>query len=210
MVEWSFSYISQCPNVHISIEPNSWLVNQQIRWLISGMSIYKTRWIDGSVYSTVNRRSFRFRQLPKHRGKCCQLFLTFKPINKMAKKIENIPLPKENFLAGYKPIVPHFADDEPSSTEIDKAPKLTRDEKAYSDLFLKAPDSSKRTRVVYVSNEHLDCLKEMARFLKDEYGTEVTISGVVWNLLEHHFNTYGKTIGSLIDKNRPQMPDRFK
>lgn len=137
-------------------------------------------------------------------------FLTFKPINKMAKKIENIPLPKESFLAGYKPIVPHFADDEPLSTESDKAPKLTRDEKAYSDLFLKAPDSSKRTRVVYVSNEHLDCLKEMARFLKDEYGTDITLSGLVWNLLEHHFNTYGKTIGSLIDKNRPQMPARFK
>ncbi len=128
----------------------------------------------------------------------------------MAKKIENIPLPKGNFLAGHKPTVPHFADDEPSLTESDKAPKLTRDEKAYSDLFLKSPDSSKRTRVVYVSNEHLDCLKEMARFLKDEYGTGVTISGVVWNLLEHHFNTYGKTIGSLIDKNRPQMPGRFK
>lgn len=138
------------------------------------------------------------------------LFFTFKTINKMAKKIENIPLPKENFLAGYKPIVPHFADDEPSSTESDKAPKLARDEKAYSDLFLKAPDSSKRTRVVYVSNEHLDCLKEMARFLKDEYGTGITLSGIVWNLLEYHFNTYGKTIGSLIDKNRPQMPDRFK
>lgn len=129
----------------------------------------------------------------------------------MAKKIENIPLPKENSLAGYKPIVPHFAaDDEPSSTESDKAPKLTRDEKAYSDLFLKAPDSSKRTRVVYVSDEHLDCLKEMTRVLKDEYGNDITLSGVVWNLLEHHFNTYGKTIGSLIDKNRPQMPDRFK
>lgn len=129
----------------------------------------------------------------------------------MAKKIENIPLSKENFLAGYKPIVPHFADDdEPSSTESEKSPELTRDEKAYSGLFLKAPDSSKRTRVVYVSNEHLDCLKEMTRFLKDEYGTGITLSGIVWNLLEHHFNTYGKTIGSLIGKNRPQMPDRFK
>ena len=105
------------------------------------------------------------------------LFLTLKTINKMAKKIENIPLPKENFLAGYKPIVPHFADDdEPSSTESEKAPELTRDEKAYSDLFLKAPDSSKRTRVVYVSNEHLDCLEEMARFLKDEYGTAITLA----------------------------------
>lgn len=129
----------------------------------------------------------------------------------MAKKIENTPPPKGNFLAGYKPIVPHFADDdEPSSSESDKVPELTRDEKAYSDLFLKAPDSSKRTRVVYVSNEHLDCLKEMVRFLKDEYGTDITLSGLVWNLLEHHFNTYGKTIGSLIDKNKPQMPERFK
>ena len=118
--------------------------------------------------------------------------------------------PSTKWQRKWKTTVPHFADDEPSLTESDKAPKLTRDEKAYSDLFLKSPDSSKRTRVVYVSNEHLDCLKEMARFLKDEYGTGVTISGVVWNLLEHHFNTYGKTIGSLIDKNRPQMPGRFK
>ena len=107
--------------------------------------------------------------------------------------------------------MPHFADDdEPSSTESEKAPELTRDEKAYSDLFLKAPDSSKGHESCTFQNEHLDCLKEMARFLKDEYGTAITLSGLVWNLLEHHFNTYGKTIGSLIDKNRPQMPDRFK
>lgn len=99
MVEWTFGYISQGLNVPISIEPNSWLANQPILRLISGMSIYKTRWIDGSVYSTVSRRSFWFRQLPKHRGKRCQLFLTFKPINKMAKNWKH-PTPQGKFPCG--------------------------------------------------------------------------------------------------------------
>ena len=96
----------------------------------------------------------------------------------MAKKIENIPLPKENFLTGYKPIVPHFADDEPSSTEIDKAPKLTRDEKAYSDLFLKAPDSSKRTRVVYVSNSISTASKRWLGFLRTSMELESPSAGL--------------------------------
>lgn len=132
-------------------------------------------------------------------------FSPSKPSTKWQRKLKTSHSPKKTSLRDTNPSCLTS-----SSTESDKAPELTRDEKAYSDLFLKAPDSSKRTRVVYVSNEHLDCLKEMARFLKDEYGTGITLSGIVWNLLEYHFNTYGKTIGSLIDKNRPQMPDRFK
>ena len=196
------------PTAYLSIESNILLESQPISWLIGHIAIYK----DGSLTMLPSADGyFDFGSCRNIAASVANHLFTLKTHNRMAKKIETIPLPKDNFLAGYKPIVPHFADDDESSADENiSTPKLAIDEKEYADIFLKAPDSSKRVRVVYVSAEHLECLKTIARFLKNEYGTAITVSALVANILEHHFRTYGKIIGTLIDKSRPTMPDRFK
>lgn len=40
----------------------------------------------------------------------------------MAKKIEEVPLPKEGYLHGYKPITPHFADDDEDEKQKTEQP----------------------------------------------------------------------------------------
>lgn len=129
----------------------------------------------------------------------------------MAKKIENIPLPKENFLAGYSPLTPHFADDEePSPNGSASKFRTTLNAKEYAEIFLKAPDSAKKDRAVYVCDRHHKYLKAMARWLRDENGERMTVSGLLSNILEHHFNTHGKTIRALIERRRTELPDLLK
>lgn len=147
----------------------------------------------------------------------------------MAKKISKVPL-GEDFLAGYKPVTPDFADipmdndvaPEPVSgpkgveedTSADKpkssTPKMQPFPESFVDTFLRGGTDDKKPEKVYLTIDHLICLREIVQTIRSKTGKNMTIGNYVWNILEHHFSTYRKDIAGLIDQRKQKSLDRFK
>lgn len=147
----------------------------------------------------------------------------------MAKKISKVPL-GEDFLAGYKPVTPDFADipmdndvaPEPVSgpkgveedTSADKpkssTPKMQPFPESFVDTFLRGGTNDKKPEKVYLTIDHLICLREIVQAIRSKTGKNMTIGNYVWNILEHHFSTYRKDIAGLIDQRKQKSLDRFK
>lgn len=144
----------------------------------------------------------------------------------MAKKIEEIPLPREGYLHGYKPITPRFADDEedekqkteqpaPRTSETQKTPvsKKQQTDGAESDfetLFIKPTSKEQKIRKICISIRHYNMLNTLVERLSTNE-EPLTMVGYLWNVLENHFVNYGKTIKGLIDKVPPKNPfDSFE
>lgn len=147
----------------------------------------------------------------------------------MAKKISKVPL-GEDFLAGYKPVTPDFADipmdndvaPEPvpgpngieEDTSADKpkssAPKMQPFPESFVDTFLRGGTDDKKPEKVYLTIDHLICLREIVQAIRSKTGKNMTIGNYVWNILEHHFSTYRKDIAGLIDQRKQKSLDRFK
>lgn len=143
----------------------------------------------------------------------------------MAKKIEEVPIPREGYLHGYKPLTPHFADDDdekpkteqqaPSAsvTQPTPMPKKKQTNGAESDfesLFIKPTSKEQKIRKICISVRHYNMLNTLVERLgtNDE---PLTMVGYLWNVLENHFANYGKTIKELIDKAPPKNPfDSFE
>jgi len=147
----------------------------------------------------------------------------------MAKKISKVPL-GEDFLAGYKPVTPDFADipmDNDVAPELVPGPKgvdeVSKAEKpktstqktqpfpdSFVDTFLRGGTDDKKTEKVYLTIDHLICLREIVQAIRSKTGKNMTIGNYVWNILEHHFSTYRKDIAGLIDQRKQKSLDRFK
>lgn len=147
----------------------------------------------------------------------------------MAKKISKVPL-GEDFLAGYKPVTPDFADipmdndvapepvvgpkgvDEVSTAEKPKASTQNMQPfpDSFVDTFLRGGTDDKKTEKVYLTIDHLICLREIVQAIRSKTGKNMTIGNYVWNILEHHFSTYRKDIAGLIDQRKQKSLDRFK
>lgn len=147
----------------------------------------------------------------------------------MAKKISKVPL-GEDFLAGYKPVTPDFADipmdndvaPEPvpspkgveEDTPADKpklfTPKMQPFPESFVDTFLRGGTDDKKPEKVYLTIDHLICLREIVQAIRSKTGKNMTIGNYVWNILEHHFSTYRKDIAGLIDQRKQKSLDRFK
>lgn len=144
----------------------------------------------------------------------------------MAKKIEEVPIPREGYLHGYKPLTPHFADDEddekpkteqpaPSAmvTQPTPTPKKKQTNGAESDfesLFIKPTSKEQKIRKICISVRHYNMLNTLVERLSTS-DEPLTMVGYLWNVLENHFANYGKTIKELIDKAPPKNPfDSFE
>jgi len=147
----------------------------------------------------------------------------------MAKKISKVPL-GEDFLAGYKPVTPDFADipmdndvaPEPvpgpkgveEDTPADKpklfTPKMQPFPESFVYTFLRGGTDDKKPEKVYLTIDHLICLREIVQAIRSKTGKNMTIGNYVWNILEHHFSTYRKDIAGLIDQRKQKSLDRFK
>lgn len=144
----------------------------------------------------------------------------------MAKKIEEVPLPREGYLHGYRPITPHFADDEedekqkseqpaPCTPEKQKSPVLKKNqtdgvESDFESLFIKPTSKEQKIRKICISVRHYNMLNTLVERLSTN-DEPLTMVGYLWNVLENHFVNYGKTIKGLIDKVPPKNPfDSFE
>lgn len=147
----------------------------------------------------------------------------------MAKKISKVPL-GEDFLAGYKPVTPDFADipmdndvapeplpgpkgvDEGSMAEKPKASTHSMQPfpDSFVNAFLRGGTDDKKTEKVYLTIDHLICLREIVQAIRSKTGKNMTIGNYEWNILEHHFSTYRKDIAGLIDQRKQKSLDRFK
>lgn len=147
----------------------------------------------------------------------------------MAKKISKVPL-GEDFLAGYKPVTPDFADipmdndvapepmlgpkgvEEDILAEMSKSPtqKTQPFSGSFVDTFLRGGTDEKKNEKVYLTLDHLICLREIVQAIRSKTGKNMTIGNYVWNILEHHFSTYHKDIAGLIDQRKHNSLDRFK
>lgn len=147
----------------------------------------------------------------------------------MAKKISKVPL-GEDFLAGYKPVTPDFADipmdndvapepvpgpkgveeDTPAEKPKASAQKIQSFPDSFVDTFLRGGTDDKKTEKVYLTIDHLICLREIVQAISSKTGKNMTIGNYVWNILEHHFSTYQKDIAGLIDQRKQKSLDRFK
>lgn len=143
----------------------------------------------------------------------------------MAKKIEEVPIPKDNFLGGYKPIVPNFATEEETSDDSktekppvpdtpvknrQKDPKDSNSVSYYEETFLCPAGPGRKVIKLGVSDKHYKLLDSLVERLGSD---ERPISKVsyLWNVLENHFATYGKKIKELIDKAPPRNEfDQFQ
>ena len=147
----------------------------------------------------------------------------------MAKKISKVPL-GEDFLAGYKPVTPDFADipmdndvapepvpgpkgveeDTPGEKPKASAQKIQSFPDSFVDTFLRGGTDDKKTEKVYLTIDHLICLREIVQAIRSKTGKNMTIGNYVWNILEHHFSTYRKDIAGPIDQRKQKSLDRFK
>ena len=144
----------------------------------------------------------------------------------MAKKIEEIPLPREGYLHGYKPITPRFADDEedekpkseqpaPSASVTQPSPvskkmQTNGAESDFENLFIKPTSKEQKIRKICISVRHYNMLNTLVERLSTN-DEPLTMVGYLWNVLENHFANYGKTIKGLIDKVPPKNPfDSFE
>ena len=143
----------------------------------------------------------------------------------MAKKIAKVPL-GEDFLAGYKPVTPDFAD---IPMENDVAPEPLAQSKGFEkekddntprppnqtsmvflETFLTASPNDAKHQKVYLTDRHLSCLKDIVQAYRTITGTVIPISAYVWNILENHFSTYKNDIAGLMDQCTQQRLERFK
>ncbi len=144
----------------------------------------------------------------------------------MAKKIEEVPIPREGYLHGYKPITPHFAEDDedekpkvkqaaPSASLTQPAPvssKMQPNDAEYNfeSLFIKPTSKEQKIRKICISVRHYNMLNTLVERLSTN-DEPLTMVGYLWNVLENHFANYGKTIKGLIDKAPPKNPfDSFE
>lgn len=147
----------------------------------------------------------------------------------MAKKIAKVPL-GEDFLAGYKPVTPDFADipmdsdvapdpmpgpkgvdEEPMAPKPEDTPHKSRTiSNSFADTFLRGGTDEKKIEKVYLTNDHLIRLREIVQAITSKTGKNMTIGNYVWIILEHHFSTYRKDIAGLIDQCKRNSLDRFK
>lgn len=143
----------------------------------------------------------------------------------MAKKIAEVPIPKENFLHGYKPITPKFAEDDEEDVKEDTpaeekpveqkpsekkvTPQQSSEEEVYRETyFAQAPSEGKYCKIG-VSQEHFELIGDIVKNLSP--GGTMTKADLLWNILENHFKTYGNTIREMFNKIPPKNPfDRFK
>lgn len=143
----------------------------------------------------------------------------------MAKKIAEVPIPKENFLHGYKPITPKFAEDDEEDVKEDTpaeekpveqkpsekkvTPKQSSEEEVYRETyFAQAPSEGKYCKIG-VSQEHFELIGDIVKNLSP--GGTMTKADLLWNILENHFKTYGNTIREMFNKIPPKNPfERFK
>lgn len=147
----------------------------------------------------------------------------------MAKKISKVPL-GEDFLAGYKPVTPDFADipmdndvapepvpgpkgveeDTPSEMPKSSTQMMQPFPDSFVDTFLRGGTDDKKIEKVYLTIDHLICLREVVQAIRSKTGKNMTIGNYVWNILEHHFSTYREDIAGLIDQRKQKSLDRFK
>lgn len=144
----------------------------------------------------------------------------------MAKKIAEVPLPREGYLHGYRPITPNFADDEvdekqkseqpaPCTPEKQKTPVSKKNqtdgiESDFESLFIKPTSKEQKIRKICISVRHYNMLNTLVERLSTN-DEPLTMVGYLWNVLENHFVNYGKTIKGLIDKAPPKNPfDSFE
>lgn len=132
----------------------------------------------------------------------------------MAKKIAEVPLPKENFLHGYKPITPNFSDEDEVDvvTQDDKQKEGTTakpmpigKEKEYISKFLKPAANTKKDNKVGLTVKHYELLSAIVSQLSTP-SNKISRSDYLWNVLQEHFKTYGDVIWELIRKIPPKNP----
>lgn len=148
----------------------------------------------------------------------------------MAKKIAEVPLPRDNFLQGYKPITPKFAPDDEDEAKEEVKEKTTLVESKpteqtlvekkksvqtlVSDLekeylekfFAQAPSAGKYCKIG-LSSDHFELIDAIVKDLSPGMNK----ADYIWNVLENHFKTYGKVIRELFNKIPPKNPiDRFE
>ena len=90
------------------------------------------------------------------------------------------------------------------------APKIRPFSDSFVDTFLKGGTDEKKNEKVYLTLDHLICLREIVQAIRSKTGKNMTIGNYVWNILEHHFSTYQKDIAGLIDQRKHKSLDRFK
>ena len=81
---------------------------------------------------------------------------------------------------------------------------------SFVDTFLRGGTDDKKPEKVYLTIDHLICLREIVQAIRSKTGKNMTIGNYVWNILEHHFSTYRKDIAGLIDQRKQKSLDRFK
>lgn len=144
----------------------------------------------------------------------------------MAKKIAEVPLPRDNFLQGYKPITPKFAPDDEEEVKVDATPaevkpteqtpvektksaqtSVSELEKEYLEkFFAQAPSAGKYCKIG-LSSDHFELIDAIVKDLSPGMNK----ADYIWNVLENHFKTYGKVIRELFNKIPPKNPiDRFE
>lgn len=142
----------------------------------------------------------------------------------MAKKVAKIPL-GDDFLAGYKPVTPDFADI-PMDNDVapDPLPQSNREnvethksasissftKSSFDEIFMSGGTSERKSEKVYLTSEHLICLKEIVQAIQSSTGKPMTIGNYMWNIIEHHFSTYKKDIAGLLDRCKPNSLEKFK
>lgn len=129
--------------------------------------------------------------------------------------VKKIPL-DDSYLEGLNPVTPSFGEPElerePDRKKVEKkkvqiAPK---DKTEYESVFLAPAGGGKKAWRVYVTEIHYDRLNTIVKRLSTETQQQ-TIVGYLWNVLEDHFRTHGRTIAELIDKTVQTNPfDEFK
>lgn len=132
----------------------------------------------------------------------------------MAKKIAEVPLPKENFLHGYKPITPNFSDEdevyaviqeEKPKDDAKTKPSPIGKEKEYISKFLKPAANTKKDNKVGLTLKHYELLSAIVGQLSTPTN-KISRSDYLWNVLQEHFKTYGDVIWELIRKIPPKNP----
>lgn len=123
----------------------------------------------------------------------------------MPKKVQEVDLPKDNYLGGYKPITPNFAPSEtedkvnPGEANVSPRKDLSKEESDYATLFLRPAIPSRRERRVGISDKHYRMLYNLTERLKTDENP-ISMVSYLSIVLEEHFKKYGKTIKELINK----------
>lgn len=135
----------------------------------------------------------------------------------MATKAVKVDIDKESFLDDLNPVTPNFGAPAPNpEAESESASRkrgnvvLPKHQSDYESVFLAPAGGGKKTWRVYITEKHFERINTIVKRLSPE-GQQQSIVGYLWNVLEEHFKTHGKTIAALIDKTVQTNPfDEFK